>query len=121
MTGKERGKRAKAGKLLTRFLEEIAEEQTELGDGEELITKAEALARLIWKRALGYTDSDVKTGVDTVYAPESSKINIIFERIEGKAPMAGTEKADKLTVSERIKEVGKKRITQAGGYKPRKA
>ena len=58
------GKKTKAGKLLTRFLEEIAEERTELGEGDTLITKAEALARIIWSRALGYRELDVKTNVD---------------------------------------------------------
>ncbi len=111
--------KSKAGKLLTRFLEIIAEEKTEMiqgADGKDKIaTKAEALARLIWKRALGYTELDVKTNADIVHHPEQSKIGLIFDRIEGKAPMAGEDTKDKLTVAQRVSELGKSRITKAGG------
>ncbi len=109
------GRKTKAGKLLTQFLETIAEEKTELGENDELITKAEALARLIWKRALGYKELDVKTNTDRYYPPEHSKIGLIFERIEGKAPMAGEDKTKKTPLSARVSEVGKKNIAQAGG------
>jgi len=113
--------KTKAGKLLTRYLEIIAEEKTEMikgADGEDrMATKAEALARLIWKRALGYTEQDVKAGglVDIVHQPEQSKIGIIFDRIEGKAPMAGEDTKGKITAAEKVSEVGKKRIADAGG------
>ncbi len=110
------GRKTKAGKLLTRFLETIAEEKTELGEDDELITKAEALARLIWKRALGYKEVNVKDGIihNTIYAPEQSKIGLIFDRIEGRAPTAGEDKTEKVPLSKRVSEVGKKNIAQAG-------
>ena len=115
------GRKSKAGKLLTRYLEIIAEEKTEMikgADGEDkLATKAEALARLIWKRALGYTELNVKDNVDIVHQPEQSKIGMIFDRIEGRAPTAGEDTKDKITAAQRVSEQGKNRITEAGGTK----
>ena len=57
----EHGRRTKAGRLLSAFIRQIAEEQTEMvkdpETGEDrMASKAEALARLIWKKALGYTE-----------------------------------------------------------------
>ncbi len=114
------GRKTRAGKLLTRFLEQIAEEKTELvkdpTTGEDkLVTKAEALARVIWNLALGSKEVDPKTGVETIFAPQQSKIGLIFDRIEGRAMPAGEDTKDKLTVAERVSEVGKKRIAEAGG------
>ncbi len=109
------GKKTKAGRILTRFLEEIAEEKTELGEDDVLITKAEALARLIWKRALGYTELNVKTNKDEYHAPEHSKIGLIFDRVEGRAATAGEDVKGKIPLSKRVDEVGKKRISEAGG------
>ncbi len=109
------GRKTKAGKLLTRFLETIAEEKTELGEDGDLITKAEALARLIWKRALGYKEADIKTGVELIHPPEQSKIGLIFDRIEGRAPTASEDKKEKVPLSKRVSEVGKENIAAAGG------
>jgi len=113
--------KTKAGKVLTRYLEIISEEKTEMikgADGvDRLATKAEALARIIWKRALGYKELDVKTNTDIIHQPEQSKIGIIFDRMEGKAPMAGEDTKGKITAAEKVTEVGKKRIADAGGTK----
>lgn len=119
MASHKKKPKSRAGKLLTRFLEVIAEEETECiqdADGEnKMVTKAEALARIIWKRALGYTEHDVKNDIDIVHQPEQSKISTIFDRIEGKAPVAGEDTKDKITAAARVTELGKKRIADAGG------
>ena len=123
MTNKERGKRTQAGKLLTSFIRDIAEEETEFiknSDSVEdkMATKAEALARLIWKRALGFEEiKEDKNGVPItlVHAPDKGCIAVIFDRMEGKAPAALDEGAEKLTAAERVSEQGKKRIAEVGG------
>lgn len=114
------GRKSKAGKLLSRFLETIAEEKTELvkdpKTGEDRIaTKAEALARMIWRDALGWTERDTKNEIDIVHLPNQNRIATVFNRIEGKAPVAGEDTADKLTAADRVTEVGKSRIAEAGG------
>ena len=72
MGNKERGHKTKAGKLLSSFIRAISEEQTEFikadGGGEDrMATKAEALARIMWKEALGYevTEAVYKSGKKT--------------------------------------------------------
>jgi len=113
--------KTKAGKILTRYLEVIAEEKTEMiqgADGKDFMaTKAEALARIIWRRALGYTELNVKDGVDIVHQPEQSKIGLIFDRMEGKAPVAGEDTKNKITAADKVSEIGKSRISKAGGMK----
>ncbi len=120
MTDKERGIRTRAGKLLSSFIRDIAEEQTEFAKDpdnveDRMVTKAEALARLIWKRALGYseirTDKD-KVPVTYVIPPDKGCMSLIFDRMEGKAPAALDEGDEKLSVAERVSEQGKKRINE---------
>ena len=116
MTNKERGIRTRAGKLLTAFIREIAEEETEvlLDNEDKMVTKAEALARLIWKKALGYKEVNIVKGqpIDTIYHPDKGCMGLIFDRMEGKAPAALDEGDEKLTVAERVSEQGKKRINE---------
>lgn len=117
----ERGKKSKAGMLLSSYLKQIANEQTECicgTDGDDrMATKAEKLARIIWEGALGCKDTKIVHGerVDVIIPPDRSMINLIFDRIEGRAPMSTTDPRKKPTVSERITEQGKQRIERAGG------
>jgi len=122
---KKHGIKTKAGQLLSGFLRQIAEEKTELiqKDGEDTIaSKAEALARLMWKLALGYTeilptykDGQLVGHSEIIHAPDRYMMDLVFNRIEGRAPVAIKEGGDKITVSERVSEEGKKRIANAGG------
>ncbi len=119
MTNKEQGIRTRAGKLLSAFIRQIAEEETEaLIDSDvsedRMVTKAEALARLIWRKALGYKEVQIVKGeaVDIKYAPDKGCMALIFDRMEGKAPASLDEGDEKLTVAERVSEQGKKRINE---------
>ena len=115
----ERGMRTRAGKLLSSYIRQIAEEETELikdpktGD-DKMATKAEALARLIWKKALGYVEQNTQDGklVDIHYHPDKYLMSLLFDRIEGRAPITVGEGDDKITVAERVSEQGKKRINK---------
>lgn len=112
----EHGTRTRAGKLLTAFIREIAEEKTEvlLGAEDKMVTKAEALARLIWKKALGYKEVNIVKGqpLDIIYHPDKGCMGLIFDRMEGKAPASLDEGDDKMTVAERVSEQGVKRINK---------
>jgi len=73
----ERGKRIKAGKLLSSFIRAIAEEETEFlkgkdGSEDRMVSKAEALVRSMWKRALGYTETIIEDGKESkrTYPPD---------------------------------------------------
>ncbi|HDY86802.1 MAG TPA: hypothetical protein ENH82_01660 [bacterium] len=114
-----RGIKTRAGQLLSAFLRNVAEEKTELikeaGEEDRIASKAEAMARLMWKFALGFNEVDVKTGKIVAYKPDKAMIALIYDRVEGRSPVAIKEDDGKLTVSERVSEQGKKRISQAGG------
>jgi hypothetical protein len=119
--GNKRGKQTKAGKLLSGFIREIAGEETEFIKGDDgddrMATKAEALARTIWKLALGYKEVVVKTDKSGVrsevkipHDPNSTYIGIILDRTEGRAPLINDGKDGKLSVPDRISQEGKNRI-----------
>jgi len=79
----------KIKRLLTDLIKQIAQEKTELikdeNEGDRIATKAEALARLIWKKALGYQEVDPKTQMLEVFKPDKDMIALIYDRMEGKA------------------------------------
>lgn len=109
----------KAGRLLSKYLRELATEETELVtvNGEDrLATRAEALGRLMWKMALGYEANEPgKDGVliKVKHRPDKAMMCLLYDRIEGKAPMMGEQKAQR-TVADRVDDQGRKRITEAG-------
>ncbi len=113
----EHGSRTRAGKLLSSYIRQIAEEETEVvkdpktGD-DRMASKAEGLARLIWKKALGYTEQKVESGklVDYYFHPDKYLMGLLFDRMEGRAPLNVGEGDEKITVAERVSEQGKKRI-----------
>lgn len=86
--------------IFTDFLRQMADEKTEFvelpgedgGKGELGIrTKAEALARYVWKCALGWKELK-DNGEEVIHEPDKGAINLLFDRLEGKIvaiPMAG--------------------------------
>jgi hypothetical protein len=119
----------KAGTLLSKFIKEIAEETTESVQdpqtGEErAVTKAEVLARAIWQGALGWTETvevvDKKGAVtgtkEKVHGPDKTYVNIILDRMEGKAPQ-GTEKDknQKASLADRVSEQAIRRLNVLAG------
>jgi hypothetical protein len=114
-----KGNKIKAGQLLSRFLRQTADEVTELDrkDGEDvLISKAEKMARIMWSEALGYVEVEVgKKGerIEHVHKPDKTMIALIYERIEGRAPLA-QEGSGKQEISDRVDEQAKNRIEAAG-------
>lgn len=116
----DHGMRTRAGQLLSAYLREISNEETEMVrvDGvDRIATKAEALARNIWRDALGYSEMKKdKDGnlIELVHVPIRAAQCIVFDRIEGRAPASMSEGADKLTAAERVTEQSQKRIAGAG-------
>lgn len=107
---KTHGKKTRAGKLLSGCLKMIAEEVTEFDTtSDRMISKAEALSRIIWRDALGYEEID-KSGITHIHRPDKACIGIVFDRIEGRAQTAISEGDGKLTAADKVSEQGKKRI-----------
>jgi hypothetical protein len=84
-------------------------------DSGETLTKAQVLARLIWKRALGYTEveCDKKTNEmrEVKHPPEVWAIQLVYERLEGKVQQAAPpESSDRPTAAQRVSMLSAERI-----------
>jgi hypothetical protein len=126
---KKRKSKATANRLLTKYLDQVSKEETELFDdpdsGVRMASKAEAMARLMFKMALGYkevVENDVivqgkKTGVvetDITHKPDKGMIALIYDRLEGRATTAEDATKRKSTIADKVSNEGVKRIAQAG-------
>ena len=123
----EHGKKVAAGKLLSKFIKEIASEIHDdpvikaKGEDAVMLTKAEAIARYIWKVALGYEGTEdvydksgKKTGIKPVHhKPDKWAINIIWDRLEGRVGAADLKGgSDKASLADRVSALGKKHMNQ---------
>jgi hypothetical protein len=107
----------KLKQVFTDMLRQVSEEVTEFveipgkgGDVEMVIrSKAEALARFVWKQALGYEELD-DSGEKVKHAPDKWAMSLLFDRLEGKVvaiPVAGrTERS----IADRVSEQGRKAL-----------
>lgn len=112
------------GKELTKHLRTLAMEAETLSDDGTLITKAEALARALWKKALGFTETVVrdKGPEEVIHTPEAWAIQLIYERLEGKVANAAVDDGGKISAAERVSELSRNRINAyAGATAPVKA
>jgi len=107
----------KAGMLLSKFLRNIAEEETELvvdpEDGDRMATKAEALARKMWKIALGYEET-TDSGTVVKHSPDRAMMSLIYTRLEGRAPASVVDPNHNLTAAGKVSEQVKHNIEMAG-------
>lgn len=107
----------RAGLLLNTFLREIAEEETEFikddDNGEDrMVSKAEALARMIWNRALGFEETRLEKDKEIIIAhpPDKFYVGILFDRIEGRAAPVSVGGKKQRTIADKVGEQSKKRI-----------
>lgn len=114
----ERGKLTRAGQLLSQFIRDIALEETEVVtiDGEDrMASKAEALARMVWKRGLGFIEkvkNEQGVLVDVKHAPDRVYVGMLWDRMEGRAPLMNPDKKDRRTIADKVSEQGKKRLNE---------
>jgi len=116
-----------ANKLLTHFIREIANEVHDNPlitgpaiDDSRMITKAEALARYIFKAALGYKETveviDKKTGrvighKEIIHPPDKVYVTMLYDRMEGRVPTVEVkETSKKATAADRVSKLAKDRI-----------
>ena len=109
-----KGIRREATNILTKHLKKLGSEVYTIDDEENAVTRFEALAQLVWKRALGYTDKrvlDDGSEVETVFHPDRAYIGMIFDRTEGKvAPVVTSDSKKKVTLASRIGEQARARL-----------
>lgn len=114
-----KSKNMRAGKLLSKFIRQIAEEETESVEGSKrMATKAEALANIVWQKALGYKEmiipGDNGPPVIVVHKSDNKMIQMLWDRMEGRAPTAGEDVSHRPSTAEKVSEQGKRRIGAAG-------
>ena len=95
---------------LTKHLRELVSQPHTADDDGSIITKGEALARLLWNKALGYIKSDPKTDEKVYNKPESWAIQLIFERLEGKTPSDPMDDIHRPSMAERVSEIAVKQF-----------
>ena len=123
----EHGKKVIAGKLLSKYIKEIANETHDdpvikaRGEDAVMLTKAEAIARHIWKLALGWEEavdvldkSGKKIGIrPEVHRPDKWAIGVIWDRMEGRVGAADLKAgSDKASLAEKVSSLGAKRVNQ---------
>ncbi len=104
-------------KQLTRYLERLAEEAHTVADGGDTISKAEALAKLLWNKALGYREQVLRDGnwTEVSHPPESWAIHLVYDRLEGRVDTSGKGKdtSNEKPVHEKVAEIAKSRLNDA--------
>ena len=116
-----KGSKQRAGLILSALMRDIAEEETELGgsiDDPKMISKAEALARLIWKRGLGWVEqikNDDHQVVEVIHQPDRVYVAMLLDRLEGRVAAVEPGKKEKRTVADKVGEQNKKRLNEIAG------
>jgi hypothetical protein len=100
---------------LARHLRELAKQAYEDGllDDGTCLTREQALANLIWHKALGYTEvkkDDEGNEHEDYHPPEKWAIQLIWERMEGRVTEAKQEDTGRMSAAERVRELAKNRI-----------
>ena len=102
-------------KQLTNHLREMAAEAHTMVDDGSILTRGEALAKLIFDKARGYTEKTVDDEGETkevYHQPASWAIQLLWDRMEGKAPLAITEDDARVKVAEQVRELAKDRLNK---------
>lgn len=104
-------KRARySSRQLTLHLREMAAEALTINDEGGLVTRGEALATLLWKKALGYESVNSETSEVTYHKPEAWAIQLIWERMEGKAPVAIPDDKGVLKIADKVSDLARNRL-----------
>jgi len=105
----EIGEKVRAGLLVSNYIRAIGDERTEVatvyskdGAKPKLMSKAEQLARDIWKQALEAEDDKLKL--------EYRKL--VLDRIEGKAGAQESNLPQRPSIPDKISEKGKDRLNR---------
>jgi hypothetical protein len=101
------------GKALTAELRKLAAEvHTVTNDGTP-VTREQRLGELIWQQALGWTEEsrdDNGTMKKVVHLPVAWAQQYLFERLEGKAPVAVAENDGGMKAADKVRSLAKDRV-----------
>ena len=124
----EHGLKTAAGMMLSKHLRQVGLEKTECSDMDpesgnpRMMTKAEALARAIWKLALGFKEEVRSTNAKgqtkltiKVHEPNATFVAMLLDRIEGKVATDKDSAAKKQPISSKVDDQAKKRLNAMAG------
>lgn len=101
------------GKALTAELRKLAGQAVSVDDNGDPITREMRLAELIWKQALGYTEvirDEMGTETKRDHPPVAWAQQYLFERMEGKAPVAMPENDGTMKAADKVRQLSKDRV-----------
>lgn len=105
----------KAKNLLTKFIRIILQEKIAIEDldtaEKRVVTKAEAVARIICRGALGYTEI-TESGKRIIHQPDKTFIHLIYDRVEGRVGTADETGKRERKIPDRISDVAKARANK---------
>jgi hypothetical protein len=106
-------------KELTKHLRELAAQMHDVLVDEDLQTRArtkgQALCELVYEKALGRVEKKIdEEGVEQiiVHKPEQWALQLIFDRMEGRAPQAVPDNEGKRTAKDQVSAIAKGTINQ---------
>lgn len=117
----ELGSKTRAGQLISSYLRGIGSEKTELivnptTGNTEVVSKAEALARKIWLKAMGFvfdeeTNKYVETGeINLDY------VKLVLDRAEGKVGVQSDDPNEhRMSAADRVSQANKDRLNALAG------
>lgn len=103
-------------KDLSNHLRAMAAEAHDMTADGQVLTRGEALALLLWKKALGYTERKVNDDgieVEVHHEPAAWAQQLIFDRLEGRTPTAIPEDETRVKAADTVSELAKARINAA--------
>lgn len=100
-------------KSLTAELRKLITQAHGWSEADGVITKGEALAQLIWQNALGYTEvlvDDEGNKKEIVHPYSQACIQLLFDRVEGKAGPVAVDNEGRVTAATKVSELARTRV-----------
>lgn len=102
-----------ATRALTGELKKLAAEVHTITDDGTPVTREQALANMIWRQALGWVEvirDDEGNRKEIQHPPVAWCQQFLFERVEGKAPIAIVDETGGIKAADKVRQLAKDRI-----------
>ena len=112
MASAKKNLKTPTGAILSKYLRMLAMDIETIDDTGDPVTKAEVLAQLVWKHALGFTEMDPKIeGVQLYHPPATWAVDLLYNRIEGKIPLAVVEDQGR-SLTDKVTDLGQAKVNE---------
>lgn len=103
------------GKALTSELRKLAGEVHTITNDGTPVTREQVLAQMIWRQALGWeeiTTDENGNRKKIMHPPVAWCQQFLFERTEGKAPLAVADETVRISAAEKVRDLSKQRLNK---------